>query len=96
MSFFYYAGDAAHDAQALPLPRTGAARFGQGPSRRRLSVMTARLASFAVQAIHGFDRCLHAAIEALAASKLRRIERELQLRGVRYGNHKNRTPYPRR
>jgi hypothetical protein len=92
MSFFYYAGDTTRDSQVLPLRRNLAARFGQGPSRRGLSregmsAIARRLVLFASQVVHLFDRFLHRAIEGLATSKLRRINRELQLRGVRYRNN---------
>lgn len=37
--------------------------------------------------VNGVDRILHALIAALEKSKTRRIERELQLRGIRYPQH---------
>lgn len=36
------------------------------------------------RSVNTIDRMLHRMIEALARSKTRRIERELQLRGIRY------------
>ena len=44
---------------------------------RRLRVHTRR-------AVNLFDFVLHRMVEALARSKTRRIQRELQLRGIRY------------
>ncbi|CAN5181428.1 hypothetical protein BH10PSE10_BH10PSE10_28030 [soil metagenome] len=43
-----------------------------------------RLRVHARRMVHGVDSALHWLIEALARSKTRRIQRELQLRGIRY------------
>lgn len=43
-----------------------------------------RLQIHARRAVNGVDSALHWMIEALAKSKMRRIQRELQIRGIRY------------
>lgn len=48
------------------------------------AVRLKRLQVHARRVVHGVDSALHWLIEALALSKTRRIQRELQLRGIRY------------
>jgi hypothetical protein len=44
------------------------------------------------RAVNATDRMLHRMIEALARSKTRRIQRELQLRGIRYAQRTDDDP----
>jgi hypothetical protein len=46
-----------------------------------------RLRVYARRMVHGVDIVLHWLIAALEKSKTRRIQRELQLRGIRYMQH---------
>ncbi len=48
------------------------------------TVRLKRLRVHARRMVHGVDSVLHWLIEALARFKTRRIQRELQLRGIRY------------
>jgi hypothetical protein len=48
------------------------------------AVRLKRLQVHVRRVVHGVDAVLHRMIEALARSKTRRIQRELQLRGIRY------------
>ena len=50
-----------------------------------------RLRVHARRMVHGVDSVLHRLIEALARSKTRRIQRELQLRGIRYAQRNDDT-----
>ena len=47
-------------------------------------------------AVKVVDSLLHRMVEALARSKIRRIERELQLRGIRYAQRTDDDPSSRR
>lgn len=46
-------------------------------------------------AVKVVDHLLHRMVEALARSKTRRIQRELQLRGIRYGHRRDDDPSSR-
>lgn len=51
------------------------------------SVHWKRLRVYARRVVHGVDSALHWMIAALEKSKTRRIQRELQIRGIRYPQH---------
>lgn len=60
------------------------------------SVHWKRLQVYARRVVNGVDFVLHGMIEALAKSKARRIQRELQIRGIRYPQRNDDAPSQRR
>ena len=79
-------------------PQAAAVHSGK-TEMMRLAVRVRRAAdridAFALKAVEGIDGLLHRAIGALARSKIRRIQRELALRGVRYNHLAANAPEPR-
>lgn len=96
MAFFFsgdehfrgLSGDEAYRAYLITRGPQAAAVHSGRTEMMRLAVHARRAAghidAFALKAVKGIDRLLHRAISALAESKIRRIQRELALRGVRY------------
>lgn len=96
MAFFFsgdenfrgLSGEEAYRAYLITRgPQTAEAHSGR-TELKRLAVRLRRAAGhvdvFALKAVEGIDRLLHRLIEAMAESKIRRIQHELALRGVRY------------
>jgi hypothetical protein len=63
--------------------------------RHSATVNLKRLRVHARRVVNAVDAVLHWMIEALAASKTRRIQRELQLRGIRYVQYNDDAPSQR-
>ena len=96
MAFFFsgdehFRGQSGEDAYRAYLitrgPQVAAVHSGR-TEMMRLAVRVRRAAdridAFALKAVKGIDALLHRTVDALARSKIRRIQRELALRGVRY------------
>ncbi len=83
------ASDEAYRTYLITRRPQGAAAVHSGRTQAmRLAVHARhagqRIDDLAFRAVTALDGFLHRAIEALARSKIRRIRRELALRGVRY------------
>ena len=90
-------GEDAYRAYLITRETEAAVAHSGAMRRKRFAVgarhIIRRVDDLALRSVIAIDAFLHRAIEALARSKMRRIQRELALRGVRYDRaHDNATP----